>query len=85
MMGESTVVSGDKFHAFANELSDLIIKHTTFGPLGLDEALSVATAVITDYARDSFDDPSDALCSIVRDRMSRPMPDRTPIAPGGEA
>jgi hypothetical protein len=84
-MADREVVSGEKYHALANDMSDLIIKHTTLGPLGLDEALSIIMAVTTDYARDAFEDPTDALCSIVRDRMTRPMPDRLPIGPTGAA
>lgn len=84
-MSDTLTVSGARYNALAEDMSALIIKHTTLGSLGLDEALSIIVAVATDYARDAYDDPADALCSLVIDRMRRPMPERMPIGPQGAA
>lgn len=77
-------VSGPEFNALANDVSDLVIKHTTLGEIGLGDALGVIVSVVTDYALDNFHevDPVEVLCSIIRNRASMPRPQAVPIQPG---
>jgi len=77
-MSDIERVSGPRFAALANEVSDVICAAVENG-IEIDEAVSVIAAVIADYGRTSYGDKYlPRLAEVITSQAGKPLPEVTP-------